>query len=183
MRHFEGGRTRRCGKIVALVLLTVATAPRVAAAQTASATVTRTHVLTGTVEAVMATDGGRLRALGELPPSAPRPGAASPGVVAPVVREWLFEGTVRTNAPAQPLLRASALRGAWWRRTTDGTWVSWDGRETAVGAPLGPGRHAIVVPLRGPAGVALPEVTLRVVPAPFADGVGSAPGAFGAPRR
>jgi hypothetical protein len=137
------------GEIVALGLLSVAGAPRVGAAQpaAASARVTQTHVLTGSVGAALATSAVRVQLDG-----------GEDG------RVWLVESEARTNTVAQPVLLASAVRGAWFWQHADGTWQRWDGREIPVGATLMPGVHTVRVRLRGPAEAAPPALAVRLVP-------------------
>ena len=177
MCRFEGIRPRLRAGTVALALLTgVAAAPRVLAAQElpSGAHVTRQHVLEGRVGAVMTTDRPRLLA-----------GAVLPDAPATSDRAFTLVAELRTNAFAQPLLRATALRGAWSRRLSDGTWAAWDGREVPVAGALGPGVHVVEVVLRGPTDAEPPVLEVRAVPAAAAPGVPPAEpaDAFGAPRR
>jgi hypothetical protein len=185
MRPLEGICARLRAGTVALALLTgVAVTPRVLVAQQVSsgAHVTREHVLEGRVGAVMSTGRPRLLA-----------GAGQPDATASSDRAWTLVAELRTNAPAQPLLRATALRGAWSRRLADGTWAAWDGREVPMVGALGPGVHSVEVVLRGPADAQAPMLEVRAVPAAAAPGTppgaplpapaSAPPGAFGAPGR
>lgn len=149
MPCIEGLRLRIRGKFVALVLLGVASAPRVGGAQAAAATarVTQTHVLAGSVGAALATSAVRVQLDG---------GADG--------RDWLVESEARTNTVAQPVLHASAVRGAWFWQRVDGTWQRWDGREIPLGTTLTPGVHTVRVRLRGPAEAEPPALTVRLVP-------------------
>lgn len=177
MCRFEGIRLRMRGEIVALALLSVATAPRVGGAQAAPAPVrvTRVHELVGTVGAVMSATPVRVQPATGLDA---RDTGREP-------QEWTVESEARTNARAQPLLRASTLRGDWRWQREDGVWMPWDGREIPVGATLAPGVHTLRLRLRGPVDVAPPVLTVRLLPAPATSRGDAAepPRAFGPPRR
>jgi len=144
---------------VVATLLIVALAPRVARAQSseASAVVTVRHTLTAELGAVM-----QARWLPFVRDARTQTTATG--------SHWSTSGRVRSNVPVIALVEmdGDTPRHGWWLRDTAGRLQPWDGRATAVSAPLGPGEADIDVQLVAPdrATAEVPSVRLRVIAAP-----------------
>jgi len=140
---------------VACALLSVASAPRSARAQSSTAPegpvlATVRHTLIGEVGEVMQATWR---------PFTPEPGSG----------RWVAAGRVHSNVPVVAVIRAAGETPVtgWLVRTPTGALAPWDGRDLVVSAPLGPGASDVVVQLVAVDGAQddRPAVLFRLAPA------------------
>lgn len=145
--------------LVVVTLLTVASTPRFAVAQSSesAAAMTVRHALTAELGAVTQARWFPLA-------QDTRVDTAVPG------QRWSTSGRVQSNVAVIATVELDGERplSGWWLRDATGRLHPWDGRATAVSAPLGPGTADVEVQIVAPAGAVedIPLVRLRVVAAP-----------------